>query len=467
MGGDIAPPTRILYNVNPFWDAITGDYARGVNGEMILNGGLWFLTCVAGQGNVGKSTLMNDIALSVLSNYDSAVFSTFDTENSFRIGRMKHLAQKYTALADEDWYTGAGRYALQSKVEVACDKWNETFKQHCTARIKDKGKEMGTTPFLDEAITDKPTPLKWYYPEIRTIDSLSEFKMTAQIEKSLKTDADDKKMNNYAIEDGRIKTIILHEWSSLTSRAGQCLLYVAHVGETVNLDGTPQKKKLTFMKQGMKYKGVPGNTDFLPSHFWDVTDAPVMLNSDRDNVLYPSKKFADSLAKTDLRKVTFQGIRNKSGLSGVQFYVIMSQKDGVLWGLTQYDYLKEHKWGLTEVKAHRFQLALYPHVTLQRTTVRDLIDEDMKLRRALELSAEIMLGLVYCLTIPVSLRMPMTELYEKIKELGYDWDKIYQTRGHWMFEEEVTKETPVYLSGYDLLRIAHGEYEVPALKASA
>ena len=47
----------------------------------------------------------------------------------------------------------------------------------------------------------------------------------------------------------------------------------------------------------------------------------------------------------------------------------------------------------------------------------------------------------------------------KVISQGYDWEKILDSRGYWLFkEEEDMLQPPPYLSGYDLLRMAVGEY---------
>ena len=52
-----------------------------------------------------------------------------------------------------------------------------------------------------------------------------------------------------------------------------------------------------------------------------------------------------------------------------------------------------------------------------------------------------------------------SELYSKIKEKGYDWDILLNTRGYWMFNEDVSDDTLPFLSTMDLLELAAGRYE--------
>ncbi|MNE79272.1 hypothetical protein D3C80_1757380 [compost metagenome] len=52
--------------------------------------------------------------------------------------------------------------------------------------------------------------------------------------------------------------------------------------------------------------------------------------------------------------------------------------------------------------------------------------------------------------------MEPKDLYAKIKELGYNWDELLDTRGYWDFEEN--KNPKQFMSTFDLLRMAKGEY---------
>lgn len=48
-------------------------------------------------------------------------------------------------------------------------------------------------------------------------------------------------------------------------------------------------------------------------------------------------------------------------------------------------------------------------------------------------------------------------MYKDLKDLGYDWDELLDTRGYWVFEEHAADEKP-FLSTKDLLEMRKGLY---------
>ncbi|MNY30504.1 hypothetical protein D3C86_1646150 [compost metagenome] len=93
---------------------------------------------------------------------------------------------------------------------------------------------------------------------------------------------------------------------------------------------------------------------------------------------------------------------------------------------------------------------------MQRTTVRGKIRDNPRLQRAMEITSELCqmenLGFIQAR----GYLMDPKDLYTKIKELGYDWDEILDTRGYWDFEENNNPKH--FLSTLDILRMAKGEY---------
>ena len=50
------------------------------------------------------------------------------------------------------------------------------------------------------------------------------------------------------------------------------------------------------------------------------------------------------------------------------------------------------------------------------------------------------------------------ELYADIKALGYDWDRLLDTRGFWVFKEQEKEYETRELSTLDLLNMRKGLY---------
>lgn len=461
---DQAPALRPLINVSPIFDVITGDWADGPQGTKVLNGGFMPFVAYIGEGNTFKSTIMNSCMIRALSRHPSATASTYDTEGSFQISRMVKLAQPYPSLAGEDFYTQDSRYSLTTSTEMDGEDWFNGLKKMAQAKIADKS-QFGTTPFIDSSIPDGKTLLKFPYPTFVALDSMSEFRTGASREKMEKNKIDDKEVNDYFMRAGLEKSRMITEIPQFCGRSGIYLLTTAHVDDTINMSGKPERKKLTYMRQGQDIKRVPKNFSFLTNHCWEIIKSAPYYNSDRSGPYYPSKTSGTTDDKTDLMLVTFHGLRNKSGLSGIPVSLVVSQSQGVLFDLSHYDLISQREdMGLTK-KGHSYTAVFYPEKVLMRTTIRDLLEEDKKLARAIELSCEIALMYMFKDTIGNKYRMPFEEIYTKVSEKGYDWNKILETRGYWLYEEEVKElNPPPYLSGYDLLRIAADEYHPAFLK---
>lgn len=452
-------------NVHPYLDAFVGSYQDGIHGEKILDGGIMNLVALGGEGNVGKSTILNCFALSAMSHHPSLYLSTYDTENSFKTVRMERLAERYPSLSEVDWNTGEGSYQLFTTVTHTGDEWHNMVRKFCKEKEKDKS-QTATTPFKDLKKGGSHL-MKSYYPSVFILDSLSKFHAGTIIDKMDKNEIDDKENNNLYMQDGLQKTKLLDELSNTLPRSNTFVLTTMHVGEEINMTNQPQRKRLGHMRQGSKFKGVPKNVEFLTNHCWDIMRAAPLYNSDRSAVYYPIKGLDGSVAKTDLMEITIQGLRNKSGPSGVPFIILNSQSSGVLWGLSCYHYLTKFNYGVESPRSNFYELAFYPGKTYGRTTIREEIDNDPRLDRALALMAEIAVCIMYRDEFPNKYRLKLKDIYEKVKERGYDWDKILDSRGYWLYkeEEEYMDGVKPYLCGMDLIRIAIGEHDDDRFKA--
>lgn len=461
-----SPSIRPLLNVAPIIDVVTGSYQKGVNGEYILNGGIMNFVSFVGEGNTMKSTVMNSITTRIMAHHPWIQASTYDTEVNFQATRMAMLASQYPELKDEDWVSGTGRYTLTSKVEMQGDDWFEKLKEY--GRNKEKAKDQRvTTPFLDAASKDKKAPLSMLFPNIHLIDSISEFQTSEADKKMEKNAIDDKDLSTYYMNDGMHKTRLITELPKVTIRSSQYVLCTAHVANTINLGVMPERKRLGYMRQGQKIKKVPSNFEFLTHQCWEIIHARPLLSSDKTGPMYPTGEAEGSEAKTDLYDVTFHGLRNKSGLSGVPITLLVSQTSGVLWDLSNYHHITQKNFGVDKV-GFGFKLDFYPDVSCVRTTIRNNISADRKLARAAELLCE--LSLIYQLhdEWPNRYRIHPRKIYETLIEKGYDWNKILETRGYWMFKEEEDELKPSpYLSAADLPRMCVDEYIPAHLKKSS
>ena len=96
------------------------------------------------------------------------------------------------------------------------------------------------------------------------------------------------------------------------------------------------------------------------------------------------------------------------------------------------NYIKENnRYGLDGNNIN-YNLFIYPECKLARTTVRTKINNDPKLRRAINITAELLqLDIYHPYLKSEGLLCTPQELYEDIKKLGYDWNVLLETRGYW------------------------------------
>jgi hypothetical protein len=154
-------------------------------------------------------------------------------------------------------------------------------------------------------------------------------------------------------------------------------------------------------------------------------------------------------------------LRSKSGVSGNVYELIVSQREGVLPSLTEFHYIKgADRFGISGTLQH-YTLDLYPDVKLGRTTVRSKIDNDPLLRRAINITSELCQMHQYMRDCKDVLCTP-TQLYHDLKEMGYDWNVLLNTRGWWTLNND--EHTVPYLSTYDLLAMRKGTYKPYWLK---
>jgi hypothetical protein len=179
--------------------------------------------------------------------------------------------------------------------------------------------------------------------------------------------------------------------------------------------------------------------------------------------LYPNEYRDD--APNDLQIVMIKFIRNKSGLSGHMLPIVILQSQGVQKSLTEFHSLVMAKrFGMAE-NGRYYDLDLYPNQKITRMDIRELIDKDPKLCRAIEITSELRQLRLYGVNMRVTFpkgdakRRIWCEpkvLYQWFIDNGYDWDMILSTRGYYTINQ-YTNKIPM-LSTVDLLKIRAGLY---------
>lgn len=452
----LAPNVKIMVPVGALLDIPTGRFVKGDKGQYVLNGGMGFLTGVVGIGNNFKSTFMNYINATFLARMGGmSSTDVYDTEINIHEWHLTRQFKHHPDLArtGNTDLIGDGRWNITDKTVYSGDEWYDITKDFMTMKVKEKAKYSVKLPFLDRDGKNMVIPA----PTSLAIDSMSEFNTKAEMNMLQDNTLGSGQANMVSMNQGRNKNYVLME---LPEKAGSSYTYIlmtAHIGSEFNMDPrNPPPKKLQYLKGGQKLKGVPEKFTFMMNNCYQCYNAAPFINQSTKAPEYPRSPQDDMKMDTDLSVVSVRQLRSKSGPSGMATELIVSQQEGVLPALTEFNYIKNNgRWGLGGNDRNYFHMFL-PEVALQRTTVRSKIKDNPLLARAMNLTSEMHQMYTLWHDLPPEYVVTPQQLYEKLTEMGYDWNVLLDTRGWWapLGEWEELKE----LSSFDFLRMYTGEY---------
>lgn len=453
-------PVKLLINIGSLMDIPTGSYIKGVYGESILLGGLGALTGIVGRGNRFKSTIMHYMMLSAadrLSSTAETSMSTYDTEINIHESRLVDFSQRFDSFRNKN-IIQSGEWVVTDKTVYLGDKWFEEMKKYIQFKKDNETKLTFDTPFISR---DGKTPMKIIIPTFSEVDSFTEFETSDVAKMQDENELGDSGGNMIHQRQGLAKTRFLMEVPVLAGATNHFFLMTAHMGVESTLGAGPYAqapvKKLQHMKQGDAIKGVTPRFTFLMNNCWDATTANPLINQNTKGPEYPRNPDDNAAGDMDLMLVTIKQLRGKAGPSGISLELVVSQSEGVLPSLTEFNYIKSSdRFGLNG-SLQNYSLDLYPDVKLSRTTIRNKIDTDSKLRRALNITSELCQMHQYYRYLHNEL-CTAKELYDDLKKLGYDWDELLSTtRGWWTVNSE--KHPLKFLSTMDLINIRNGKYK--------
>ena len=453
-------PVKIMINIGALMDIPTGFYIKCKDGRSVLLGGLGGITAIVGRGNRYKSTIMHYMMLSAMDRMFSTSEtsgSTYDTEINIHEHALQRFISRFDNLKDRD-ILNDGTWSITDKTIYYANKWYEHLKVFLKQKEDNAKKFEVETPFSSR---DKETPLKLVMPTFCEIDSFSEFETENVANIQNDNELGDSGGNTVHMRQGLDKTRFLMEAPGLFGKNNHFLLITAHIGSDIQIAqgpyAAPVPKKLQYMKQGDKIKGVTDKFFFLMNNCWHAVNSTPLINQGTKGPEYPRDPNDNASGDTDLNIVALTQLRSKSGPSGYTLDIVVSQSEGVLPSLTEFHFLKnQERFGISGSLQH-YNLDLLPDVKLSRTTVRGKIDTDPILRRALNITAELCQMHQYYRSIKDILCTPK-QLYDDIAALGYDWNEILSnTRGYWVFNDD---QHPVrFVSTMDLLNMRAGTYQ--------
>ena len=460
------PKPLMMINVGCLMDIPTGSFYIGKHGETIINGGLGPITGFAGRGNNYKSTIMHYMALSAGQRVKESglplLLHTYDTELNTSGNRFSHLATPFPLVNADDANTENSDWTFTHKGAMPGNKWATMMEKELDTKAKSKEYDINIDVFSTK--NDK-NGLSVKIPSFIEIDSFTEFEGEKSFDK-LSGDLDDGATKTYAMEQGAFKTKFMARLPVLSNSSNSYFLLTAHLGDKIDMNAFPYSpgpaKKLQFMKQDDHIKGASSKFYFLTTQLWNLNNARQLVNQSLKEPEFPLDK--NESFKNELNIVDMQLWRNKNGPTNSVISVIVSQSRGVLPTLSEFYNIKQNKYGISG-NDRTYHLDIYPDVNLSRTTIRTLIDKDPKLRRAINITSELLQLFEFQYTYlrendltkeNGSVPSPL-EIYEKLKLDGYDWNTLLETRGYWTYDQ-YENEIP-FLSSIDILKMYKGQYQ--------
>lgn len=453
-----APIVKIMINIGALFDIPTGTFMTGRHGESILNGGLATLTGITGIGNSFKSATMHYMSFTACARMKGSSGSTYDTEINTHEWHLDKLIGRINEFDGEN-IIDSGRWVITDKTIYTGNAWYEIFKKFCEDKVKGAAKLMVDTPFWNRG---KTGPLTMIMPTFTEVDSFTEFETEDVMKMQDANELGDSGANTIHMRQGLAKLRILMEAPRLNGCAYNYFLTTAHIGKESTMQSAGGGREvpivtLKHLKNGDKIMGVTKKFTFIMNNCWHAYNTKPEINDSTKGPEYPRDADDNLRLDTDLTSVQFRMLRSKSGASGMAVNLIVSQTEGVLASLTEFHHIKEcDRYGL-EGSNINYSLALYPEVKLSRTTIRGKIDSDLKLQRALNLTSEMCQMSYLWHDLGKDIMCTPKQLYDDLKEQGYDWDMLLsKTRGWWTHDNE--NHELKFLSTMDLLNMRIKKY---------
>lgn len=460
-----APVVRPRPQIGLGLDIIHGEMARGMKGDIIINGGMPNLAGGTGIGNVGKTALALAMWAIISHRYPQSSSRIFDAELTLALARIQNewlrQGKPYGATLDDwmDFECNPDRFVFEDRTVRSCTDHHLSIRAAVKGRMADK-KQLVETPFRDR----DGTPMKYFYPHFELNDSFSAY-TPDQVELTRdKNDAGDSGRNMEAMSNARIKTQMLSELLVDTAKGGVYYYMTAHLGEQHALDPyKPPKEKLSALKAGLKMKDVPEKTTFYPGIFWWGYSAKALLDANGKPFFPdPENDFQNEKKSVDLQEVLLIPLRNKSGPTGEFKSLIMSQTRGIIDSLTEiWNCMQHGRFGIMGKDNNpnnliHFHMELYPECSLTRQKVEQKAAEDKRLHNAITLTSNMLDVFKFWSFIPNHWKCTPAELYKDLKDKGYNWDELLDCRLYWTYDHYTN---PVHgISIIDLLRMRVGEY---------
>ena len=485
--GSVKPAEPIIpfLPVGGLFDIPTAAHVVGIHGQMVMSGGFGPITGVVGKPHMFKSTILKSLLyramLRIFSTMNTSALM-YDTEITVVEAHQRDMIAYMSSHFDDlrnQYYSDTGTLVrdmfdpenqclvFTNRNKYNGDEYYELLKTILRAKNPENKQKKGDekidafkwidSPFFDR---DGKSPLKVLLPTLGDVDSLSEFR-TASDDEVQEHELGSKDALTGFMKEGLNKTRFVMGLPQLTTQNFHYMGLTGQIGKEIAMSSGPMpsapQKQLSAMKSGDVLKGVSGKFISLSNVCWQAIKTTPSLQTHRieDGPKYPLNETSGNKYDNDVYEIDLACLRNKNGPTGFTIQIVVSQSKGVLFDLTEFHFIKSHEyWGL-EGNQQNYRCTFLPDVPLSRTTIRKKLDSETKLQRAINIASEMLQLKLFNPSWWGMYGCTPQELYQGLKDKGYDWDELLATRGWYSFDaNHPIKE----LATLDLLRMNKEAY---------
>lgn len=367
------PVTFVPYiNTGTLFDMATGKFRTGCGNTFVLDGGISSCMGISGRAQTYKSGIAGSLVANAMLVHPQAEALIFDSENTIS-GPERY--DDFTPVSNPI----SDRIGFYNSTTTNLTDFYDKIKQIADAKLANKKDYIVESPFKD--IDGRP--IKVWIPTFVLIDSFSRARSNKGDDQFDKNSVDDSAMNTFYLYDGGVKSRIMNDLPTRAAKAGIYVIMTAHVGDKMDLDQyNPSPKQLQYMKNSDRMKNVGSNFEFLTTALLQTNKATVLQDSNK-HCLYPTASSTDS----EVNQVDTTLVRCKNNSAGVQIPYVLSQNQGILKNVTNFQLLRNCKNFGMNVKGNNqgFSPLLLPDLTLTRNNIRDTFDNNYRAARAVEL----------------------------------------------------------------------------------
>lgn len=431
-------------NTGTMYDLYTGKYRPATNGGWVLDGGLSQCVGVSGRGQTYKSGIAGSLLARSLLVHPLAEAIVYETEGTVNgPERYDDFVPNGQKVSD--------RIVFRSATEMTLSDFHDMLKEVVENKLEHKKDYIVETPFYDNR---NSKPYKAWIPTIILIDSFSRARSGKGDAVYDENSVDSSGMNTLFMTEGGVKTRFMNDLPTRANRAGVYVILTAHVGEKFQLDPyNKSPKQLQYMRNTDKMKNVGSSFEFLTTTLIQTLRAVVLQNKDK-KCEYPTKFSTD----IEVNQVDTMMVRCKNNASGLQLPFVVSQYQGILDAVTNFNFLRQYKdYGL-DIQGNKqaFSPVIYKDHWVKKSNLRELTDNDYALSRALELTAQLCYIQNWWNTwnLPSYVSMTPMQLAEKLDHSNNcNVDRVLQSTGVW----STSKQDRERLTLLDVLQILDKE----------